>query len=198
MRDRKPLPRWLIGLFVLLALGTVAAGVLVARQTTEAQSSASDAQTAASVAVEQRDATAYQALDLAAEIGRACSSGQIPERYSAVCSKAVQVQVEPIPGARGEPGPAGLPGTPGAPGVAGPAGPAGAPGAPGAPGSIGSAGQDGSDGQDGAPGLAGPPGPQGPPGEPGPVCPSGQTAESYLYPDGRTGTRCVTPTPSES
>jgi hypothetical protein len=119
--------------------------------------------------------------------------------------------------AAGIPGPPGAPGAPGAPGVPGPAGPSGPrgdPGPSGAPGPAGPVGESGPTGPAGSVGLQGDPGSQGPAGEPGPAgpagepgpsgaagppgpagptCPEGQQLEPYVYPDGRTGSRCVEP-----
>lgn len=155
-----------------------------------------DAQTQASQAVGQRDATAAQAADLARLIQQACDSGTIPAAYSAACTKAAQVQAAPIPG------PAGPQGPQGAAGVQGPAGrgivateiQAGDLVVVYSDGSRVDVGQvvgaDGTPGVAGAPGAAGAAGPAGATGPPGPAGADGSPASSYtvMYPDGSTQT----------
>lgn len=110
-------------------------------------------------------------------------------RFSDLCQRASEAMAQPEAGPqgpRGERGPQGPPGPSGSPGAepacnaeptrcVGPAGEAGAVGPP---------------GPAGPPGPRGPAGPQGPPGE---GVPNGCTWQSYLYPDGVSGERCIHP-----
>lgn len=119
------------------------------------------AQTQTAVVEDQRDATAAQASDLAAQIQLACASGAL---QGPVCEQAAQVRAEPVPGAPGLPGADGapgrdgrdgLPGTPGVPGLNGTNGVDGKEGTPGVPGADGATGPGGPAGADGAPGQDG-------------------------------------------
>jgi hypothetical protein len=174
-RTARELPRWLPWLLLALTIAAAAVGLVMVRQSTDTQTANDSLTQERDVATGQRDATAGQALDLAAIIAGACETGDIPLQYLAACMRAVQVQAEPIPpvpGARGATGATGATGaaglTPpcyfeprqcrGEDGAAGQPGTPGAPGQPGADGADGAPGEDGADGQDGATGPAGPPG----------------------------------------
>lgn len=201
VRERTPDPptrltgiAWAIALFAVLTLST---GWFVASRSQEAETQNVDLSAGKVVAEQQRDATAGQALDLAAVLKAACDApGAIPAEYTGACTKAVQVQREPIPpvpGPAGDPGANGLDGRPGLdgadgavgiPGPPGPVGPAGPKGEPGLSvigpqgpvGPQGPAGQDGApgtDGADGEPGPQGPPGADGQDGDTGPQGPQG-------------------------
>lgn len=143
---------------------------------------------------------------LAQRVTEACANGgpaAVELHRVGACQQAAGVPGPPgapgAPGPEGPPGPRGEPGPTGPQGpqgAAGPLGPAGSAGLPGDPGAQGPAGESGPAGPAGPPGEPGPSGAAGPPGPPGPSCPTGQQLEPYLYPDGRTGSRCVEPPPS--
>lgn len=198
--DRRGVPRWLPAVIVAVGVATLAVGWLLGNR-------AADAETDRDTAQAQTSATAGQALDLADAIRAACDRGTIPAEYLRACTKAVEVQTQPVPSVptAGADGADGAPGVNGRDGVVGLTGPNGAggrdglPGSPGAPGSAGSAGpagQAGRDGADGAPGAAGAdgaPGPAGPQGPPGPAGPPGCDAGTARDDSGT----CVPVTPPE-
>jgi hypothetical protein len=173
-RRFEPSYRW-TWLFVLISLTGVLA-VLAGVAVTLAAGRTED----------QRNAAVARSLSLAEQVRRACAaggSGAVELRQVGACQAAAQVQVSPMSGpagASGEPGPEAPPGPPG------PSGPAGQPGTPGLPGSPGSPGSPGQPGRDGD---------AGPPSGPGPDCPPGQSWQPVTWPDGRTGSGCVTDQP---
>ena len=174
--------RWPRSRVLMLAAAAVAVAFL-AGSVLWAQLGQQEAEDQTGVVEQQRDATAAQAQNLAAQIQAACASGELS---GVVCAQAERVAAEPIPGPAGPQGDPGVPGVPGVPGLAGPpgpiglpglTGPSGEPGAPGEPGqdgAPGAPGEPGEDGTDGAPGEPGPPGPRGETGPAGPVGPPGE------------------------
>jgi hypothetical protein len=116
-------------------------------------------------ALDQRDAAAIQAQDLAARIQQACARQMLPVT---LCEDAGRVRAEPIPGEPGEPGERGERGPRGDQGptpecLAEPSRCRGGPGPSGAPGTPGEPGDPGDPGDPGTPGEPGPAvqGPQG-------------------------------------
>lgn len=162
-----PLPTWLPWAVAALAVAVAIAGWFIGRYAQDADARAGRAETDQAVAVEQRDATASQAVDLGVLIAGACRTGEIPAQYLAACQQAAQVIAEPVPGAPGLTGRPGDQGAQGDPGIQGIPGSAGAPGEPGTPGPSGPAGPQGEPGPAGPQGEPGPAGPQGEPGLPG-------------------------------
>lgn len=101
------IPRsWLL----LIALGAVAV-MFLAWSFITAQQGREEAQEQTGVVEQQRDATAAQARDLAAQIKVACTSGAL---QGPVCEQAEQVAETPVP--TPQPGIPGDPGDPGPPG----------------------------------------------------------------------------------
>lgn len=180
---------------VILAVLALAAVALLWWQWRSAQAATHHESARANTAVHQRNATADQAQDLAAQVAQACARhDKTADQLGAACRQARKVAATPIPGpagaqgptgATGPPGPtgprgpAGKPGPPGHPGKPGPTGshgrtgPGGVPGPTGSPGPAGPAGDTGDTGPQGPPGPAGPAGPAGPKGDPGPAGPKG-------------------------
>jgi len=153
-----------------------------------------------SLAVAQRDATAEQAKDVAGDLLEACRGG-FAARAPGSCEQAERVQAAPVAGPQGDAGASGRDGRdgkdgrPGRDGVDGTPGRDGVDGAPGKDGVDGKDGAPGRDGVDGAPGRDGVDGPPGPPGAPGGSCPPGEERQPYTWPDGVSGSRCVTAPP---
>jgi hypothetical protein len=168
-----------------------------------------------SLAVEQRNATAAQGQAASAPVlslcGEQSAAGEALRRDARnPCGLAAQIQAAPVAGPPGDPGRPGERGATGEAGAMGPAGPMGPmgpmgpagkdgePGTDGTNGTDGSNGADGANGQDGAQGPGGPAGPMGPAGPAGGSCREGEVRQSYTYPDGVEGSRCVTaPPPAE-
>jgi hypothetical protein len=195
--DSGPPPRvgshWLILLIGLTGVLAVLAGVVFTFLAGRTQ--------------DQRDAAVAQSLSLAEQVRRVCANngpGAAELVQEGACRFAEQVQSTPIPGPAGAVGPVGPAGLPGVPGERGPEGPAGLPGSPGSPGPPGSPGQPGQDGADGSsPACLNEPtrcrgalGPPGEPGAPGADCPPGESRRAVTWPDGRTGSGCVTDPPA--
>lgn len=184
-REDRPrqVPAWGPTVFGVLAVLTLAVGLVAGRLNTDAQAQTQRLDAILAAVTDQRDAAAGTALDLAAIIRGACDTGTIPGQYAAACLRAAEVQATPSPAAAGERGPTGR------------AGPDGRPGPPGLtppcyfePTMC--------RGTTGDPGPAGPPGPKGDPGDPGPTGAAGLNgcdAGTTRNPD--TGTCDPTPAP---
>ncbi len=183
--NRRPEPAyrwtWLFALISLTGALAVLAGVAVTL--------------AAGRTEDQRNAAVAQTLSLAEQVSRACAaggSGAAELRQVGACRVAAQVQESPIPGQAAPAGPRGASGEHGPTGPPGPPGPPGPAGQPGLPGLSGEPGSPGSSGDPGQPGRDGDAGPSGPP---GPDCPPGESRQPVTWPDGRTGSGCVTDQP---
>ena len=188
--------RWVsFGWPVFVGLAVLVAAVLLFIDSRESESGEQTAN-------ESLAATAERGQTLADQILAACQTGSIPQEYSAACATAADVSAEPVvvAGPAGETGPQGIQGIqglrgekgekgePGEKGEKGERGERGERGEAGQQGVAGEAGQDGRDGVDGQPGKDGRDGVDGDSG-----CLPGTQPEPYVWPDGRTGSRCVEP-----
>lgn len=183
-----------VGWQVLVGVAVVLAALLLFVDSRESEG-------AEQVAVAEKNATAERGLTLADQILAACQTGSIPADYSAACNTAAEVSQEPVVVVQGDAGAQGAQGLRGEKGEKGEKGDNGDKGDTGEAGKDGEAGQDGQEGeagQDGADGANGQPGQDGQDGADGdPGCLAGTEPEPYVYPDGRTGSRCVEPEPVE-
>lgn len=107
--EEKPPPRWVPWAIVVSVLAAVVLGVLLARGASSTEDANVSLQGDKAVAEGQRDAAVGQSLDLASLVRQACSTGDL-QPSDPLCTRAAQVQAQPIPGTPGRPGDAGAAG----------------------------------------------------------------------------------------
>lgn len=110
--DGRSVPRWLPWLIVVVTVLTVGLGLFITTNAADTEDANAVLQVDKAAVEGQRDAAVGQSLDLAAQVQHACTTGDL-QPADPLCTRAAQVQAEPIPGIPG------IPGTPGAQGAPG-------------------------------------------------------------------------------
>lgn len=97
-------PRWVPWLLVVVTLATAGLGVVLTRGAVVTEGEKVALQGTVGAVEVQRDAAVGQSVDLASEVQKACTSGQL-EPTDRLCTRAAEVRAQPIPGERGPAGP---------------------------------------------------------------------------------------------